>query len=188
MLSHHQEVAKSAKGFWWQRCWTIQPCRTASPPAPKQPWCSQLTPASSRTGQGTAPLLLQARNLCRTAQPAHHSMRQHWDRGTGGQKERHIHRALLAQGIAATQIPSSEQPAPGGPQHSKQEGRPPLRKPGPALLSLLIPETELLLRHVVIKGVALLAAADAAFVGRNLACSITTLAVFEHARVPLDAQ
>lgn len=64
----------------------------------------------------------------------------------------------------------------------------PLTRPGPALLGLLIPEAELLLRHVVIKGVALLAAADAAFVGRNLACSITTLAVLEHARVPLDAQ
>lgn len=63
-----------------------------------------------------------------------------------------------------------------------------LMRPGPALLGLLIPETELLLWHVVIKGVALLAAADAAFVGRNLACSITTLAVLEHAWVPLDAQ
>lgn len=64
----------------------------------------------------------------------------------------------------------------------------PLERSGLALLGLLIPETQLLLRHIVIKGVALLAAADATFVRRNLAPSITTLAVLEHARVPLDAQ
>lgn len=57
-----------------------------------------------------------------------------------------------------------------------------------ALLGLLVPEAELLLRHVVIKGVALLAAADAAFVGRDLARGVAAPAVLEHAGVPLDAQ
>lgn len=64
----------------------------------------------------------------------------------------------------------------------------PLERSGLALLSLLIPETQLLLWHIVIKGVALLAAADATFVRGNLAPSITTLAILEHAWVPLDAQ
>lgn len=64
----------------------------------------------------------------------------------------------------------------------------PLGRSGLALLGLLIPEAELLLWHVVIKGVALLAAADAALVGGNLAPGVPAPAVLEHAGVPLDAQ
>lgn len=77
-------------------------------------------------------------------------------------------------------IPSSEQPAPC-------RGRFAPGKAGLAL-GLLIPEAELLLRHVVVEGVALLAAADAALVGGHLATGVAAPAVLEHAGVPLDAQ
>lgn len=57
-----------------------------------------------------------------------------------------------------------------------------------ALLGLLIPKAQLLLRYVVVEAVALLAAADATLVGGDLPSSVAALAVLEHAGVPLDAQ
>lgn len=52
-------------------------------------------------------------------------------------------------------------------------------------LGVLIPEAQLLLGHVEIEAVLLLAAADAALVGCR---PVAAVAVFEHARVPGQAQ
>lgn len=55
----------------------------------------------------------------------------------------------------------------------------------PAWLGVLIPEAQLLLGHVEVEAVALLAAADAALVGR---WAVAAVAVLEHAGVPGQAQ
>ena len=55
----------------------------------------------------------------------------------------------------------------------------------PSWLGVLIPEAQLPLRHVEVEAVALLAAADATFVG---CWAVTAVAVLEHAGVPGQAQ
>lgn len=55
----------------------------------------------------------------------------------------------------------------------------------PAWLGVLIPEAQLLLGHVEVEAIALLAAADAALVGR---WAVAAVAVLEHAGVPGQAQ
>lgn len=60
-------------------------------------------------------------------------------------------------------------------------------QPG-SLLGLLIPQTELLLGHIVVEAVALLAAPNAALVGGDFPGGLTALAVLQHAGVPLDAK
>lgn len=54
-----------------------------------------------------------------------------------------------------------------------------------AWLRILIPETQLPLGHIEVEAVALLTAADAAFVGR---WPVVAVAVLEHAGVPGQAQ
>lgn len=55
----------------------------------------------------------------------------------------------------------------------------------PAWLGILIPETQLPLGHIEVEVVALLAAADAAFVGH---WPVMAVAVLEHAGVPSQVQ
>lgn len=56
------------------------------------------------------------------------------------------------------------------------------------LLSLFIPQAELLLGHVVIKTVGLLAAADATLVRGCLSSCVSALAILQHAGIPLNVQ
>ena len=124
MLSHHQEVAKSAKGFWWQKCWTIQLCGMASPPAPKQLWCSQLTPSHLLAPeQGKAQPSCCFRPATRAGQ--HHLLIA--ARGSirmGAQGAKRKARSQSSPGTRHRCKPNSFfRAAPGGPQHCKQEGR-----------------------------------------------------------------